>query len=279
VTRSIPESVAGSALVEPQLVHYRAPDGKNVPAYLFVPEGLDRDRRHPAIVWIHGDGINQNYDGWHVERNYAVYYSFHQYLLQQGYVVLAPDYRGSLGYGREWRQGVHLDVGGKDAQDAVAGADYLRSLGYVDPDGIGVWGLSYGGFFTLVALADFPKAFQCGVDVAGVVDYRMWYEDPGGAWVVSRMGTPTDHPHVYDKASVIDRVGHIERPLLILHGTADMNVPYVESVRLVDALLREGKAFEFMMYPGEFHYFQRGPVLRDAWSRVAAFFDRHLKTR
>jgi len=101
-----------------------------VPAYLFVPKGLNRATKHPAIIWIHGDGINQNYDGWHVERNYAVYYSFHQYLLQRGYVVLAPDYRGSIGYGREWRQGVYLDVGGKDARDAAAGADYLKTLAY-----------------------------------------------------------------------------------------------------------------------------------------------------
>ena len=77
---------------------------QQVPAWLFVPKNLDRPKKHPAIVWIHGDGVNQNYDGWHVQRNYAVYYSFHQYLLQQGYVVIAPDYRGSIGYGKAWRE-------------------------------------------------------------------------------------------------------------------------------------------------------------------------------
>ena len=90
---------------EPQLVHYpgaRRPAGSGLAVRAAA---LDRSKKHPAIVWIHGDGINQNYDGWHVQRNYAVYYSFHQYLLQQGYVVLAPDYRGSIGYGRDWRQG------------------------------------------------------------------------------------------------------------------------------------------------------------------------------
>ena len=89
-------------------------------------------KKHPAIVWIHGDGVNQNYDGWHVQRNYAVYYSFHQYLLQQGYVVIAPDYRGSIGYGRTWREGVYMDVGGKDAKDAWMAANYLKTLPYVD---------------------------------------------------------------------------------------------------------------------------------------------------
>ena len=84
---SMPAAIDRSAFVEPELVHYAGPDGQPVPAWLFVPKNLDRTKKHPAIVWIHGDGVNQNYDGWHVQRNYAVYYSFHQYLLQQGYVV------------------------------------------------------------------------------------------------------------------------------------------------------------------------------------------------
>ena len=222
----MPAGVDRTAFVEPQRVSYKAPDGREVPAWLFVPPHLDRTRKHPVVVWIHGDGINQNYDGWHVQRNYSVYYSFHQYLLQRGYIVLAPEYRGSIGYGREWRQAVAYDVGGKDAEDAAASVEYLKSLAYMDPNRIGVWGLSYGGFFTLIGMADHPTAFACGIDVAGSVDYRMWYEDPGGAWVVARMDTPAGRPDVYDKAAVIDRVGKIERPLLILHGTADLNVPY-----------------------------------------------------
>jgi dipeptidyl aminopeptidase/acylaminoacyl peptidase len=277
LTDSMPAGLDHDAFAVPERVSYTAPDGRRVPAYLFVPPGLDRATKHPAIVWVHGDGINQNYDGWHVQLNYAVYYSFHQYLLQKGYVVLAPDYRGSIGYGREWRQGVYMDVGGKDAQDAAAAADYLKALGYVDPERIGIWGLSYGGFFTLIAMTDRPTAYRCGVDVAGSVDYRMWYEDPGGAWVTSRMGTPEKQPAVYDRAAVVERMARIERPLLVLHGTADMNVPFIESVRLVDELLKHGKDVEMMVYPGEFHYFRREHVLRDAWARVERFFDRNLK--
>lgn len=276
LTESMPVGIDRDALVEPQFVSYKAPDGQDVPAYLFIPKGLDRSTKHPAIVWIHGDGINQNYDGWHVERNYAVYYAFHQYLLARGYVVIAPDYRGSIGYGREWRQGVYLDVGGKDARDAAAAADYLQTLPYVDADRVGVWGLSYGGFFTLMAMTDRPTTYRCGVDVAGVPDFGMWFVDPGGAWVTSRMGTPEKNPAVYRQAAPIDRIERLARPLLILHGTADVNVPYLESVRLIDRLLKAGKNVEFMMYPGEFHYFQRAHVLRDAWQRVDRFFETHL---
>jgi dipeptidyl aminopeptidase/acylaminoacyl peptidase len=278
LTESLPATIDRETLVEPELVWYEAADGQKVPAFLFVPPDLDRSKKHPAIVWIHGDGHNQNYDGWHVERNYAVYYSFHQYLLQRGYVVIAPDYRGSIGYGKAWRQGVFLDVGGKDSRDATEAATYLKTLGYVDPNRIGVWGLSYGGFFTLLALVDAPKTFACGVNVAGVVDYRMYYEDPWhGAWTYGRLRAPEDNPKAYDVASPLSRMERLERPLLILHGTADVNVPYLHSVRLVDDLLARRKDFEFMAYPGEFHYFTRERVLRDAWGRVERFFDQHLK--
>ena len=280
LTDSMPAGVDRAAFVEPQLVRYPGPDGQAVPAWLFVPKNFDRARKHPAIVWIHGDGINQNYDGWHVQRNYAVYYSFHQYLLQKGYVVIAPDYRGSIGYGREWRTGVYMDVGGKDAKDAWMAANYLKTLGYVDTDRVGVWGLSYGGFFTLIAVTDQPKLFRAGVDVAGVVDYAMYYEDPyHGGWTTSRIGTPEQNPQVYAQASPLSRIDRLERPLLVLHGTSDVNVPYLHSVRLIDEALKKGKGdlVSFMTYPGEFHYFTRAHVLRDAWQRVEAFFDAQLK--
>ncbi|PYT39345.1 MAG: hypothetical protein DMG47_21795, partial [Acidobacteria bacterium] len=242
LTDSMPAGIDRSRFIEPQFVHYLGPDGQQVPGWLFVPKNLDRTKKHPAIIWIHGDGVNQNYDGWHVQRNYAVYYSFHQYLLQQGYVVFAPDYRGSIGYGRDWRNGVYMDVGGKDAKDAWMSANYLKTLPYVDSDRIGVWGLSYGGFFTLIAMTDQPKLFRAGVDVAGVVDYVMYYSDPyHGDWTASRIGTPQQNPQVYANASPISHIDRLERPLLVLHGTSDVNVPYLESVWLIDEALKKGK--------------------------------------
>jgi dipeptidyl aminopeptidase/acylaminoacyl peptidase len=280
LTDSMPPSIDRSQAVEPEMVHYAGPDGQPVPAWLFVPKDLDRSTKHPAIVWIHGDGVNQNYDGWHVQRNYAVYYSFHQYLLQHGYVVIAPDYRGSIGYGRGWREGVYMDVGGKDAKDAWMAASYLRELPYVDGERLGVWGLSYGGFFTLIAATDQPTLYRAAVDVAGVADYAMYYEDPyHGGWTASRIGTPEQNPQVYAQASPLSHVDRLERPLLVLHGTSDVNVPYLHSVRLIDELLKKGKGglVSFMTYPGEFHYFTREHVLRDAWHRVSEFFDANLK--
>jgi dipeptidyl aminopeptidase/acylaminoacyl peptidase len=277
---SMPSSIDRSAFVEPEFVHFPGPDGKPVPGWLFVPKTMDRTKKHPAIVWIHGDGINQNYDGWHVQRNYAVYYSFHQYLLQEGYVVFAPDYRGSIGYGRDWRNGVYMDVGGNDAKDAWMAANYLKTLPFVDADRMGVWGLSYGGFFTLIAMTDQPTLFRAGVDVAGVVDYKMYYNDPyHGDWTEERIGTPQQNPQVYEKASPISHIDRLTRPLLVLHGTADVNVPFLESVWLMDEALKKhkGDLVSFMIYPGEFHYFTREHVLNDAWQRVDRFFAKHLR--
>jgi dipeptidyl aminopeptidase/acylaminoacyl peptidase len=279
---SMPASIDKSQFVEPQFVHFPGTDGKPVPGWLFVPRNLDRSKKHPAIIWVHGDGVNQNYDGWHVQRNYAVYYSFHQYLLQQGYIVFAPDYRGSIGYGRDWRNGVYMDVGGKDAKDAWMSANFLKTLPYVDTDRIGIWGLSYGGFFTLIAMTDQPTLFKAGVDVAGVVDYVMYYSDPyPGDWTESRIGRPEQNPQVYAQASPISHIDRLARPLLVLHGTADVNVPYLESVWLIDEALKKNKGalLSFMMYPGEFHYFTRAHVLDDAWHRVDDFFGYHLQGR
>jgi dipeptidyl aminopeptidase/acylaminoacyl peptidase len=279
LTDSMPAGIDHSQFVEPQFVHYPGPDGQQVPGWLFVPKNINKNVKHPAILWIHGDGVNQNYDGWHVQRNYAVYYSIHQYFLQKGYIVFAPDYRGSIGYGRDWRTGVYMDVGGKDAKDAWMAANYLKTLPFVDSDRIGVWGLSYGGFFTLIAMTDQPKLFKCGVDVAGVVDYAMYYSDPyHGDWTASRIGTPEEHPDVYKNASPISHIDRLERPLLVLHGTADVNVPFLESVWLIDEALKKqkGDLVSFMMYPGEFHYFSREHVLHDAWHRVDDFFDLYL---
>jgi dipeptidyl aminopeptidase/acylaminoacyl peptidase len=275
LTNSMPPELDKSLLVKPQYVSFPGADGTPVPGWLFVPKNLDRTKKHAAIIWIHGDGINQNYDGWHIQRNYAVYYSFHQYLLQQGYVVFAPDYRGSIGYGAKWRSAVYMDVGGKDAEDASRAGDYLKTLPYVDGSRIGVWGLSYGGFFTLIAVTRHPLLFRSGVDVAGVVDYTMYYNDPyHGDWTASRIGTPEQNPQVYANASPISHIRELQRPLLILHGTADVNVPFIESVRLIDEALKaqKGKLIDFMMYPGEFHYFSREQVLGDAWRRVDEFF-------
>jgi len=277
LTSAMPPSISKEALTPPEFLYYESVDGLQIPAFLFKPKGFDEKKKYPAIVWVHGDGILQNRYGWHPSKHYGVYYGFHQYLLHKGYVVLMPDYRGSIGYGREFMLGSYMDVGGKDSDDATMGAKYLTSLDFVDPDRIGIWGLSYGGYFTLLSIIREPDLFRAAVDVAGTTDYVDWYKDPGGWWVQGRMGSPEENPELFYKNAPIHFVEKIKTPLLILHGTADFNVPFYGSVRLIDELVKHGKNFELMIYPGEDHYFIWNRTWEDALPRVEKFFDKYLK--
>src|SRR5207247_159264 len=166
LTDSMPEGLLTSDLTAPVPVQFPSRvDGKPVPGTLIVSKNLDRSQKHPAIVWIHGSGSDQDFLGWHPGA-YRMYYSLCQYFAQQGYVILTPDYRGSSGYSRDWSTGVYMGIGVNDTADVAAGADYLKTLTYVDPDRIGVFGLSYGGFLTLQALTVDPTLWRAGVDVA-----------------------------------------------------------------------------------------------------------------
>jgi dipeptidyl aminopeptidase/acylaminoacyl peptidase len=270
---SMPDGLNKADLTVPVPVQFPSRlDGKPVPATLMVSTRLDRGRHHPALVWIHGSGSDQNFLGWH-PGSYRMYYSLCQYLAQQGYVILTPDYRGSSGYSREWSTGVHMSVGVGDSADVASSAEYLKTLGYVDPDRIGVFGLSYGGFLTLQALTIDPTLWRAGVDVAGVVDWATY----GAGYTTPRLGTPVENPEIYKISAPIYHMDKLQRPLLVLHGTNDRNVAFRDSLRVIDVLEKAGKSFEMGVYPGEIHFFRRAHVLRDAWHRIEDFFDRHLK--
>ncbi len=238
---------------------------------------FNEKNKYPVIIWVHGDGILQNRYGWHPSKNYGVYYGFHQYLLHEGYVVLSVDYRGSIGYGRDFMHGHYMDLGGKDADDVIFAAEYLKTLPFIDSNRIGVWGLSYGGYLTLQAIIRRPELFKAAINVAGVIDWSDWAKDPDGWWIQGRMGNPDENKELYFRASPINFIDRIQTPLLILHGTADFNVPFYQSVRLIDNLLKQGKKFEFVMYPGEDHYFVWDYTWQDVFKRVEEFFDKNLK--
>jgi dipeptidyl aminopeptidase/acylaminoacyl peptidase len=271
---SMPAGINKDDMTSPVAVTFPSRlDKKPVPATLFASKTLDRTRKHPAVVWIHGSGPEQNFLGWH-PGSYRMYYSLCQYLAQQGYVILTPDYRGSSGYSRDWATGVHMSLGVGDTADVAAGADYLKTLNYVDPDRIGIIGLSFGGFLTLQAMTVDPTLWRAGINVAGVVD---WATYGGGGYATPRIGTPVQNPEGYNVSAPIQHMEKLARPLLVLHGTNDTNVSFVDSLRLFDVLIKLGKPFESQIYPGEIHFFRRDIVLRDAWKRVEEFFDRHLK--
>ena len=274
LTDSLPSGLLVKDLTAPTAVHYPSrADHKPVPATLMVDSTLDRTKKHPAIIWIHGSGADQNYLAWHPGA-YRMYYAMSQYLAQQGYVILTPDYRGSSGYSRDWATGTSRDLGGAESQDVNAGADYLKTLPYVDPDRIGIWGLSYGGFMTMQSILDDPALYRCAINVAGVGDWETWTT---GGLILGRLGeTPVTDPGLYERSAPVKHLDRLATPLLILQGTNDANVPFWETLKYVDNLEKLGKPFEMAIYPGEIHFFRRAFVLRDAWKRSEEFFNRYL---
>jgi dipeptidyl aminopeptidase/acylaminoacyl peptidase len=273
LSNSMPAGVNASDFSPVTAVSYPSRlDQKPVPATLMVSKSIDRTKKNPALVWIHGSGSDQNFLGWH-PGSYRMYYSLCQYLAQQGYVILTPDYRGSSGFSRDWSTGVHMGLGVNDTADVAGGADYLKTLDYVDPNRIGVFGLSYGGFLTLQAMNTDPTLWRAGVNVAGVVDWATY----GAGYTTPRLGTPVQNPEIYRVSAPILHMDKLERPLLVLHGTNDRNVSFADSLRLFDVLIKLGKPFESQIYPGEIHFFRRDIVLRDAWRRIEEFFDRTVK--
>jgi len=273
LTDSMPAGINKADFSPVTAVSYPSRLGKvTVPATMMVSKTIDRTKKNPALVWIHGSGSDQNFLGWH-PGSYRMYYSLCQYFAQQGYVILTPDYRGSSGFSRDWSTGVHMGIGVNDTADVAAGADYLKTLDYVDPNRIGVFGLSYGGFLTLQAMTVDPTLWRAGVNVAGVVDWATY----GAGYTTPRLGTPVQNPEIYKVSAPILHMDKLERPLLVLHGTNDRNVSFADSLRLFDVLIKLGKPFESQIYPGEIHFFRRDIVLRDAWKRIDEFFERNVK--
>jgi len=251
-------------------------DHRPVAARLLLPPGYNPDRPgakpRPAIVYIHGAGYATS-----VLKQWGSYqelrFVFNEFLAQQGYVVLEMDYRGSTNYGRDWRSGVYLNMGGPDLEDVLGGVEYLRGLKNIDMNRIGIWGWSYGGFMTAMAMFRAPATFQAGAAFSGVYDWANYDADYTG----ERLTTPAENPEAYRRSSPIDFSGQLQNPLLLLHGIVDDNVLFQDAVQLSQKLIHEGKPFEEAFYPEESHAYARDESFKDAFKRAAAFFDRHLR--
>lgn len=273
LTDSNPPAAVRDGWQEPRLLTYRGHDGLEVKAQLFVPR-REPGRLYPAIVHTHQAASYQDvYLGPGPQKDNVAWYAWHQRLAQLGYVVLNVDYRGSTGYGRAYRVANYRDLGGGDRLDAVSGVDYLKTLGFVDTNRVGVYGMSYGGHLVLSLLTKNPGLFRAGIDISGVADMRMVYETAGRAAVVARLSTPDRAPELYDRSSAITHIDALRDPLMVLHGSDDPNVSVLQSLRLVDELLRRGKRFEFEIYPGELHFFTRAASWVDAFGKMERFFE------
>lgn len=273
LTFSAIEGLRATPLPPSQIVHYRTFDGKTISALAWIPFNLKRDASTPAIVLPHGGPTGQMVDYWNPDVTA---------LVSRGYVVIAPNVRGSTGYGLAFQKANYKDLGGGDLQDEVYGARFLINTGYVDPKKVGITGGSYGGFMTLMAIGKTPDLWAAAVELYGIIDWftMLKHSDPLlQEYVKSLLGDPEKDRAVYEAASPIKYIHAVKAPLLVLQGENDTRVPKEEAQQVVDLMKADGKTVEVHYYPAEGHGFAKRENQIDAITRTVEWFERYLKTK
>jgi dipeptidyl aminopeptidase/acylaminoacyl peptidase len=250
------------AEVVPQLVMTKAADGLAIHNQLFLPKDLQPGEKRPAIVFVHGGPVRQMLLGYHYMHFYHVAYAVNQWLASRGYVVLSVNYRSGIGYGKSFRTAPNTGGrGNAEYQDVVAGGRYLQSRPDVDPNRVGIWGLSYGGVLTSQALARNSDIFKVGVDLAGV---HLW-------------GNSLDPDNVSYQSSTISAIDTWKSPVLLVHGDDDRNVQFSQTTGLVQLLRAHNVYHELIVFTDDTHE----PLLHRrylyAFNRLEEFIGRFLK--
>ena len=269
-----------SALVMPESVVLPLRAGVAAHGQLFLPPAGGTATRHPAVVFMHGGPIRQMLAGWHYMDYYSNAYGLNQYLASKGYVVLALNYRSGIGYGLDYREAEHYGAtGASEYNDLLSAAAYLRARADVDGARVGLWGGSYGGYMTALGLARNSDLFAAGVDLHGVHDWHSWsLGERGGHEFYALDATPDDLATAL-AASPISAVPTWRSPVLLIHGDDDRNVAFSETMRLVEALNRQGVDYQQLIFPDEIHGFLRHASWLRAYHATAEFLDAKLSPR
>jgi dipeptidyl aminopeptidase/acylaminoacyl peptidase len=258
--------------LKPEIVRVPASDGAQVPARIYRPRDVGARPNGAAVIFVHGAGYLHNvHNFW---STYSREYMFHHFLASKGYVVLDLDYRASAGYGRDWRTAIYRWMGGRDLQDHVDGSRYLQRQFGIHPERVGIYGGSYGGFITLMALFTAPKEFGAGAALRSVTDWAHYNHGYTGRI----LNLPQDDTLSFRRSSPIFFAEGLEDPLVMLHGMVDTNVHYQDIVRLTQRLIELGKTnWELASYPVENHGFVRPDSWTDEYRRIFDIFERSLK--
>jgi dipeptidyl aminopeptidase/acylaminoacyl peptidase len=265
ITSSPAEEFWSYNWLEPPIVTFTARDGETVHARLYKPKSFRRGG--PAVIFVHGAGYLQNVHRWW--SSYYREYMFHHLLMEQGFTVLDIDYRASSGYGRDWRTGIYRHMGGKDLDDHVDGARWLVREHGVDQKRIGIYGGSYGGFITLMAMFTQPDVFAAGASLRPVTDWAH-YNHP---YTSNILNTPQKDAESYKRSSPIYFAEGLKGALLICHGMVDTNVHFQDTVRLVQRLIELRKEnWELAVYPVEDHGFVEPASWADEYKRILKLF-------
>jgi dipeptidyl aminopeptidase/acylaminoacyl peptidase len=271
LTFSAIASLASAKLPPSQVVHYKSFDDKIISAFLWVPYNLKRDASNPGIVLPHGGPTGQTVDSFN---------RFAAALASRGYICIAPNVRGSTGYGMDFQKANFKDLGGGDLNDEVYAAKFLAATGYVNEKKIGITGGSYGGYMTLMAIGKKPDLWGAAVEQYGIINWMtmLEHEDPFlQEYEKSLLGDPVKDRQVYEDASPIKFIRQAKAPLLVLQGENDIRVPKEEAEQVVAIYKETGKTVDSHFYPQEGHGFAKRENQIDAITRTVAWFDRYLK--
>jgi dipeptidyl-peptidase-4 len=233
------------AMRQPEMFSFRTSDGVELNGTMIKPADFDSTKKYPVLMYVYGGpGSQQVVDSWGGSR-----YLYHQMLAQRGYIIVTVDNRGTGGRGRDFEKQTYLNLGTREALDQIEAARWLARQSYVDPQRLGIWGWSYGGYMTAFTLEQPGSPFKAGVAVAPVADWGLY----DSIYTERFMRTPQENPEGYARSSAVRNAAGLHSKLLLVHGTGDDNVHFQNSVQLVDALQAAGKQFQFMMYPDRNH--------------------------
>jgi dipeptidyl aminopeptidase/acylaminoacyl peptidase len=267
---ALSEDFPAASLVEPQQIKFPSRDGLQLHGQLFVPAGLKSGEKRPALIFLHGGPVRQMLLGWHYMYYYSNSYAMNQYLASRGYLVLALNYRSGIGYGRAFREAPgRAGRGASEYQDVVAAGKFLQSRADVDPQRIGLWGGSYGGYLTALGLGRNSDLFAAGVDFHGVHDW------PTDNW--DGKNIPAELTKLAHDSSPVTAVNTWKSPVLFIHGDDDRNVYFTQTVDLTARLREKGVEIEQLIFPDEIHDFLLHRSWLAAYQATSDFFDRHLK--
>src|SRR5256886_1359810 len=271
VTHALVAGVRAEDMVEPFLIHYPSRDSKwTISALVYVPYNLPRQAISPAIVYVQGGAASQTVNS---------FSRIIQYMVNQGYIVIAPNYRGSTGYGKEFQQANLFDMGGGDLQDVLAAADWIKQTGYVDPKKLILMGGSYGGYMTMMGVTKAPEGWAAGVPIVPFVNWftEIENEDPVLQQSdLATMGDPVKNKALFEDRSPINFIDRVKAPLLLLAGGHDPRCPKTEAQQVVDAIKKRSGVVEYKVYENEGHGFAKVENQIDAYERVAEFLKAHV---
>ena len=255
---------------KPEVIQIKASDGVEVYARLYQPDKVKKN--NAAVLFVHGAGYLQNaHFYW---SNYYREYMFHNLLVDLGYTVLDVDYRASEGYGRDYRTAIYRHMGGRDLQDFIDSKNYLVEKLNIDPNRVGIYGGSYGGYLTLMGLLTTPDEFACGAALRSVTDLAHYNHE----YTSNILNYPDLDPEAYKRSSPIYFAENLKKPLVMLHGMVDDNVQFQDVVRLSQRFIELGKKdWDLAVYPVENHGFKESSSWYDEYRRILDLFEKNLR--